>query len=339
MSDSDHSPVAGIVIYQTEAGSVDVRLAQDSVWLTQAQMAEVFDTTSENITQHLRNIYTNQELEEFSTTKDYLVVRREGSREVQRQLKHYSLDAIISVGYRVHSRRGIAFRKWATQLLQEQLVRGFTLDRRRLEENARELEAALLLVRKTAQDPKLPAEVGRGLIDVVTRYANTFLMLQRYDDGLLADPEQQPGGNLPSIVQARQLLATLKEDLIARGDATELFARERADAFDSLMSNLSQSVFGAPAYPTIESKAAHLLYFIIKDHPFVDGNKRSGAFLFIDFLHKNDRLFDNDEQPVINDLGLTALALLVAESDAAQKETMIRLIMNMLVPPPIVQVN
>jgi len=252
---------------------------------------------------------------------------------VARAIEHFNLDAVISVGYRVNSARATRFRQWATRLLREHLTQGYTLNRQRLETNARELEAALQLVKKAAQSPELLADTGRGLVDIVTRYAQTFLLLQRYDEGLLTEPPEQRGGTLPTPAEARAALARLKTDLMARGEATDLFARERGDAFESLLGNLDQSVFGEPAYPSVEAKAAHLLYFVIKNHPFSDGNKRSGAFLFVDFLNRNGRLLDTTGHPVINDIGLAALALLVAESDPTHKETMIRLMMNMLVPP------
>ena len=188
----------------------------------------------------------------------------------------------------------------------------------------------MTLVRKTAQSPELQLDSGRGLVDIVTRYAQTFLLLQRYDEGLLSEPKAQAGGALPSVSEARIALDNLKADLMARGEATDLFARDRGDGLASLLGNLDQSVFGEPAYPTIESKAAHLLYFVVKNHPFADGNKRSAAFLFVDFLNRNGRLLGLNGEPVINDIGLAALTLLVAESDPANKETMIRLIMNML---------
>jgi len=319
-----------IAIYKAEGGAVEVRLGQESVWVTQRQMADVFETTPENVLMHLRNIFKEGELVEAVTAKDFLAVRTEGRRQVQRRLKHYNLDAVISVGYRVNSKKAVAFRQWATTVLRQHLTQGYSLNRQRLEANAQELEAALLLVRKIAQNPELPQEAGRGLLDVVTRYARTFLLLQRYDEGLLTDPPQQSGGTLPTAPQARAALAQLKTDLMGRGEATDLFARERGDGLDALLGNLDQSVFGEPAYPTVEAKAAHLLYFVIKNHPFADGNKRSGAFLFVDFLARNGRLLDTNGQPVINDIGLAALALLVAESDPTQKETLIRLIMNML---------
>ncbi len=172
-------------------------------------------------------------------------------------------------------------------------------------------------------------DAGRGLVEIVSRYTQTFLLLQRYDEGLLKEPSGTKGGTLPSISQVRKDVAVLKKDLMARGEASDLFAQERGDALVAILGNLDQTILGEPAYPTIESKAAHLLYFVIKNHPLADGNKRTGAFLFVDFLHRNHALI-RDGQVVINDIGLAALALLVAESAPNQMATMIRLIENML---------
>lgn len=321
-----------IVIYENADHAVEVRLDanKETVWLSQKQMAEAFDTSTDNIGLHLKNIYKEGELDEAVTTEESSVVRQEGRRQVNRRIKQYNLDAIVSVGYRVNSKRATSFRQWATRILREHLTQGWTINRHRFEENAQELEAALRLVHKAAKSPSLDTDSGRGLVDIFSRYAQTFLLLQRYDEGLLTDPQSQAGGSLPSLEEARTALDNLKGELIARGEATELFARDRGDGLDSLLGNLDQSVFGEPAYPSVEAKAAHLLYFVIKNHPFSDGNKRSAAFLFVDFLHRNSRLFNASGEPVINDVGLAALTLLVAESDPANKETMIRLIMNML---------
>lgn len=321
-----------IVIYEGADKTVEVRLDadQETVWLTQRQLADVFDTSTDNIGLHLKHIYADDELNEQATTEESSVVRQEGQRQVRRRVKHYNLDAIVSVGYRVNSGRAVKFRQWATRTLREHLTQGWTLNRQRFEANARELEAALTLVRKAAQSPALDTDSGRGLVDIVSRYAQTFLLLQRYDEGLLTDPQAQPGGTLPSQAEARAALDSLKSELMARGEATALFARDRGDGLAALLGNLDQSVFGEPAYPSVEAKAAHLLYFVIKNHPFSDGNKRSAAFLFVDFLHRNGRLLNEAGEPVINDVGLAALTLLVAESDPANKETLIRLIMNML---------
>jgi prophage maintenance system killer protein len=321
-----------ILIFESGDQPVQVRLEGETIWLTQRQIAEVFSTTPENVLMHLQNIFLDNELDEAASAKEILVVQTEGKRQVRRQLKHYNLDAIISVGYRVNSSRATRFRQWATRVLREHLTQGYSLDRQRFERNAAELEAALALVRKAAAGGALTAEQGRGLVDVIARYTQTFLWLQRYDEGLLAAPPGSPGGTLPTLDEARAAIARLKADLMARGEASDLFGRERGDDFAAILGNLEQTVFGEPAYPTVETKAAHLLYFVIKNHPFADGNKRSGAFLFVDFLARNGRLIRNGE-PVVNDVGLAALALLVAESDARNKDVMIRLIENMLALP------
>ena len=324
-------PQNQLIIFDTANQSVRVRLEGETIWLTQRQMSEVFATTPENVLMHLKQIFLTGELDEAATTKDFLAVQTEGKRQVQRRLKHYNLDAIISVGYRVNSTRATRFRQWATRVLREHLTQGFSFDRERFEQNAAELESAIALMRKAAAG-ELTTDQGRGLVDVIARYTQTFLWLQRYDEGLLSAPAGHPGGQLPTLEEARLGITRLKSDLMARSEATDLFGRERGDAFAAILGNLEQTVFGEPAYPSVESKAAHLLYFVIKNHPFSDGNKRSGAFLFVDFLAHNGRLI-HQGQSVINDVGLAALALLVAESDAKNKDVMIRLIENMLALP------
>lgn len=321
-----------IIIYQTEDNEVAVRLdsAHETLWLSQKQMSELFATSTDNIGLHLKNIYRDGELDELSTTEESSVVRQEGDRQVKRTLKHYDLNAIISVGYRVNSKKGTQFRIWAIQRLREYLVQGYAINQQRFDSNAAELKQAISLIRKAAKSPELTAESGSGLVEIVSRYTQTFLWLQQYDEGLLSEPKGEDGGILPSADTAMVLLNALKASLIERGEATDMFARLREDGLASILGNLEQSVFGAAAYPTVESKAAHLLYFVVKNHPFSDGNKRSGAFLFVDFLHRNGRLLNADALPVINDTGLAALTLLVAESDPKQKETLIRLIMLML---------
>ena len=321
-----------IEIYQAQDGTtqVEVRFENDTVWLSQVQMAMLFGKDIRTINEHITNIFDDEELEKESTIRKFRIVRQEGKRQVNREIEHYDLDMIISVGYRVKSKQGISFRRWATARLKEYLTQGYTINQKRLQQNAHELEQALALIQKTANSSELTLESGRGLVDIVSRYTHTFLWLQQYDEGLLTEPQIQQGGTLPTYAEACSALAELKSQLMAKGEASELFGRERDNGLSAILGNLDQSVFGEPAYPSIEAKAAHLLYFVVKNHPFSDGNKRSGAFLFVDFLHRNGRLFDHNAYPVINDTGLAALTLLVAESDPKQKETLIRLIMHML---------
>lgn len=314
-----------VEIYEAPDGVIrlDVRLERDTVWLTQAQMVELFGRDQSVISRHIGNTFKEGELEREGNMQKMHIANSDKPVEL------YSLDVIISVGYRVKSPRGTQFRIWATRTLKEHLVGGYTLNQQRFEQNARELEAALELVRKAAAGEALTSDQGRGLVELIARYTQTFLLLQRYDEGLLVEPKGTAGGVLPVVKEARASIGHLKRDLVGRGEATDLFGRERDEGLAAVLGNLEQSVFGEPAYPTIEAKAAHLLYFVIKNHPFSDGNKRIGSFLFVDFLNRNGRLF-RAGAPVINDVGLAALALLVAESAPKDKEVMIRLVMNML---------
>ncbi|HEX7329007.1 MAG TPA: virulence protein RhuM/Fic/DOC family protein [Casimicrobiaceae bacterium] len=325
------APSGRIVVYEDPNGEVqvDVRLDRETVWLSQEQMAELFGRERSVVTKHVRNVFKEGELDPEAVCAKFAHTAADGKTY---QVDHYNLDAILSVGYRVNSKRGTQFRIWATRTLREHLVRGYTINRQRFEHNAAELEAALSLVRKAAAGDSLTTDQGRGLVDVIARYTQTFLLLQRYDEGLLAEPKGKSGGVLPAANEARGAIARLKADLLARRETSDLFGHERGDGLTALLGNLEQSVFGEPAYPTIESKAAHLLYFVIKNHPFSDGNKRIGSFLFVDFLNRNGRLF-RDGEVVINDVGLAALALLVAESLPKDKDVMIRLVMNMLAGP------
>ncbi len=318
-----------IVIYDAGEARVEVRVERETVWLTQEQIAQLFGRERSVVTKHIRNVFAEGELDREAVCAKFAHTASDGKNY---QVECYNLDVIISVGYRVKSLLGARFRQWATRVLREHLIQGYSLDRVRFEQNAAELEAALVLVKKAAAGQALTTEQGRGLVDVIARYTQTFLWLQRYDEGLLSIPVGHPGGELPTLEIARLAIAQLKADLMARGEATELFGQERGDAFSALLGNLQQTIFGEPAYPSVESKAAHLLYFVIKNHPFSDGNKRSGAFLFVDFLARNGRLIHRGT-PIINDIGLAALALLVAESDPNSKDIMIRLIENMLVLP------
>ncbi len=201
-----------IEIFQSEDGQtqVEVRFEQDTLWLSQPQMAELFGKDSDTIGLHLKNIYESGELKQPATTEESSVVRQEGKRKVKRKIKFYNLDAIISVGYRVNSKKGTQFRIWATQRLREYLTKGYTLNQQRFEQNAKELEAALTLIKKAAKSPAVTAETGTGLVEIVSRYTQTFLWLQRYDEGLLIEPQGQVGGELPTETEARKTLANLK---------------------------------------------------------------------------------------------------------------------------------
>lgn len=317
-----------IIIYEVEESAVEVRLDRDTVWLTQRQMAELFDTSSDNISLHLKNIFSDEELEKKATTKDFSAVQKEGNRKVRRTLTHYNLDAIISVGYRVNSKRGVRFRQWATSVLRDHLIKGYTINERRLaEKGLAEMEQAFALLSRTLQRNQLVTDEGKAVLEVVDRYAKSWSLLLKYDEDRLELPKNRhPARRSLDYARTGKSIKALKEDLMGRGEASELFGQERDHYLQGILGNLDQTFGGQDLYASVEEKAAHLLYFVIKDHPFSDGNKRIGSFLFLVFLQENNLL----EQSGINDNGLVALALLIAENDPKQKDLMIRLIMNLL---------
>lgn len=331
---SGSKSVYEMAIYQMPDRTIEVRVCAESLWLSLSQIANLFGVNKPAISKHLKNIYASRELKKRATVSKMETVQKEGTRVVRRNVDLYNLDAVISVGYRVNSALATQFRIWATSVLREHLVRGVTINRQRLETNAREIEAALELARRAVASPQLTTDMGRGLVEIIARYTQTFLLLQRYDEGLLTEPKGESGGNLPSAREARAAIAGLKADLAARKQAGDLFGLEREEGLGAILGNLEQSAFGQPAYPSIESKAAHLLYFVIKNHPYSDGNKRIAAMLFVDFLNRNGRLFLPSGEAIINDIGLAALALLIAESNPRDKDVLIRLTMNMLIKEP-----
>lgn len=315
-----------LLIYSTDDKDVNVRLEGDTVWLTQEQMATLFERDRSVINRHLRNVYKEGELEREATRAFFAQVQTEGERSVTRQVEHYNLDAIISVGYRVNSRRGVQFRQWATRTLRDHLTQGYSLNHARLAERGiEELQQAMELLTRTLQNQALISDTGRDVLELITGYAKTWRLLLDYDEDKLAAPAGcQPARGVLDYATASAAIAELKSALLARGEATALFGRERGDALAALLGNIEQSMFGESLYQSREEKAAHLLYFVIKNHPFTDGNKRIGSFLFMLYL-RQEGIAD-----AITDNTLTALALLVAESNPANKNLMIRLVLNLL---------
>jgi len=318
-----------IQIYQSEDGHLELKIAFDheTVWLTQVQMAELFDTSADNISLHLKNIYASQELDEQATAEDFSVVRQEGQRQVQRKLKHYNLDAIISVGYRVNSTRATQFRMWATRTLKQHLVQGYTLNQRRLQEQGIEFDQVVRLLSHTLTHQQLVNPEGEAVLYVISDYARSWSLLQGYDEqSLRALPNKQSGMKSLKLDEVLKAIDELKKALIAKGEATDLFGRLRDEGLASAIATIEQGFGDEWFYPNIASRAAHLLYFVIKNHPMVDGNKRSASFLFLWYLQINQHFLAKPVAQLINDNTLVALALLVAESKPEQKEIIIRLI-------------
>lgn len=315
---------------------LQVALEQDTLWLSQAQMGELFDTTPENVLMHLKSIFNDGELAEQATTKDFLVVRQEGARRVRRRIKHYSLDAIISVGYRVSSKRATQFRQWATRVLQAHLVEGYTLNQRRLAERGIEFEQAVNLLSRTLANQQLVNEQGRAVLQVIGDYARSWSLLQGYDEqSLQQQSARQAGMRALALEDVLAAIAQLKVTLMAKGEATELFGQLRGEGLASAIATIEQGFAGEWFYPNVASRAAHLLYFVIKNHPLADGNKRCGSFLFLWYLQLNQHLLARPVAQLINDNTLVALALLVAESLPQQKELMVRLVEHFVLLRPL----
>lgn len=322
-----------IQIYQSADGHVQLQVTfeQETFWLSQSQMGELFETSSDNVSLHLKNIYQDGELREAATTEDFSVVRQEGKRQVKRQLKHYSLDAVISVGYRVSSARATQFRIWATNTLKQHLVEGYTLNQRRLHERGIEFEQAVALLSQTLKNQQLVSSAGAAVLSVVSDYARSWSLLQAYDEQSLSDNTAKQTAMRPlALPDVLAAVAQLKQTLIAKGEATELFGQLRGDGLESALATIEQGFGDDYFYPNAASRAAHLLYFVIKNHPLADGNKRTGSFLFLWYLRLNQHLLAKPVEALINDNTLVALALLVAESKPDQKELIIRLIQQFI---------
>lgn len=321
-----------IAIYETADGAIftEVRLEGESLWLSLQQIADLFGRDKSQISRHLKNIFATGELDKKSVVVENATTAADGKTY---QVSYYNLDAIISVGYRVNSVEGTRFRIWASRILKDHLVQGYTLNQQRLaqqQENIRQLERTLSLFQQNLiEQASLPE--ARGLVNVIAGYARTFVLLNQFDS------ERLPLGDFATTIhyeiredEALAGIAALKADMLGRGEASELFGNQKDDSFAGILGNILQSFAGEYLYPSIEEQAAHLLYFVIKNHPFSDGNKRIGAFLFIWFLQRNRYHLKSDGELKINDNALAAIALLVAQSDPVQKQLMIHLVMNLI---------
>ena len=322
-----------IEIYRTKdkQTQVEVSFQEETVWLTQKQMAELFGRDRVAITQHLGNIFKEKELNKKSVCKDFLHTAADGKSY---KTKYYNLDVIISVGYRVKSKRGTQFRQWATQRLKDHLLKGYTLNEKRLHQlvqNMQQLQQAIKVIQQSGRSEKLSTTEAKGLLEIIMNYTQSFILLNQFDSDTL--PDEKLNENITYEIEygeAIKAIDELKRLLIKKKEASELFGKERDSAFESILNSVVQTFAGNYLYKSIEEQAAHLLYFIIKNHPFTDGNKRIGAFLFVWFLEKNKHRFKKSGELKINDNALVALALLVAQSNPEDKDIMIKLVMNLI---------
>ena len=328
MSSPADVPGGEVILYEAPDGAVrvDVRLVHETVWLTQAQMVELFGRERSVITKHVRNVFREGELEQKATCAKFAQVQTEGERTVTREVDHYNLDVIISVGYRVKSSQGTRFRQWATRVLREHLVQGYTFNQTRLAERGLlEARQTLDLLARTLQNQALVDSTGRAVLELIVGYADTWRLLLEYDEDRLAlPPGARPSSGVLDFARAGAAIAEFKRELMARSQATPLFGNPRGEALEGILGSIEQTMFGESLYRSREEKAANLLYLVIKDHPFSDGNKRIGSFLFMLYLQQEGMTHS------LNPPALTALALLIAESAPATKDLMIWLIINLL---------
>jgi prophage maintenance system killer protein len=324
-----------IIIYQLTGSEakIDVQVAEDTVWLTQRQMSELFGKDVDTIGLHIRNIYKEGELIAGATTEESSVVQEEAGRSVTRKIRTYNLDVIISVGYRVKSPRGTQFRIWANSVLKEYLKKGYAVNERKLKEKTAQLEelkqTVALLGKVLKSKEELTTDEATGLLKVVTDYSYALDILDKYDHQQLA---------LEGTTDQQLFVATYDDaiqaikDLKDRFGGSALFGNEKDDSFKGSIGTIYQSFGGIEFYPTIEDKAANLLYFVVKNHSFSDGNKRIAAYLFVWFMEKNGILYREDGSKRIADNALVALTLMIAESKPDEKDMMVKVVVNLINP-------
>ncbi len=319
-----------IVIYKSKEGpKLEVRLKEDTVWLTQKQMALLFDKGVSTINEHIKNIFKEGELSENSVIRKFRITASDGKTY---ETNFYNLDVIISVGYRVKSLRGTQFRIWATKTLKDHLIKGYTINEKRLlqaKSQLKELQNTISFLQEKSKH-KLLAGHEKEILNLLANYSKTLALLEQYDKGRLKLVKKTKGKFILKYDEAKQIIEEIKKDLIAKKEASDLFGLETEGKFKAILGNICQTFEKKELYPSLEEKAAHLLYFTIKDHPFVDGNKRIASFLFVYFLDKNDYLYRSTGEKKINDNALTALSILIAISDPKDKEILIKIITNLL---------
>lgn len=322
-----------VTIYKSANGPVlDVHLDKNTVWLSQKQMADLFDKDVRTVNEHINNLFSEGELIKKRTVRKFRIVQSEGKRIVERDTDLYNLDVIISVGYRVKSLRGTQFRIWATKTLKQHLIQGYTINQKRLlqvKNNLEDLQQTILFLKEKSEN-KLLAGQEKEILNILANYSKTLTFLNKYDKDELKLIGKSKGKFILNYNSARNLIDQVKSELLAKKEASVMFAQENSDKFKAILGNIYQTFNNKELYFSVEEKAAHLLYFVIKDHPFVDGNKRSASLLFVYFLDKNNCLYRNTGEKKISDNALAALALLIAVSDPQEKDKLIKMITNLL---------
>ncbi len=320
-----------IIIYKTPDNKVQVNVSlnKETIWLDAHKIAKIFDVNRPAIVKHINNIYKTGELNENLTCSKMEQVAADGKI---RKMNIYNLDMIISIGYRVNSKRATQFRIWATNTLKSYLVKGYAINEKRLleaENKFKELQTAVDFLRQKSNHELLSGQ-EQEILNLLGDYSKTLTLLEQYDKEKLSTLKTGKGKFVLDYSIAKKVIVEIKKELISKKEASDLFGVDNRNSLAGILGNILQTFDKKELYPSIEEKAAHLLYFIIKDHPFVDGNKRIGSFLFVYFLDKNKYLYRETGEKKINDNALTALSLLIAISDPKEKEKLIKIITNLL---------
>lgn len=319
-----------IILYKSKEGpKLDVRLEENTVWLTQKQMAVLFDKGIPTINEHIKNIFKEGELQENSVIRKFRITASDGKTY---ETNFYNLDVIISVGYRVKSLHGTQFRIWATKTLKEHLIKGYTINEKRLlqaQSQLKELQGTITFLQEKTKHEQLAGQ-EQEILSLLANYSKTLTLLEQYDTEKLPLIKRTKSKFVLNYEETRQIIERIKKELVAKKEAGGLFGQENGDRFKGILGSIYQTFDGEEIYPSLEEKAAHLLYFVIKDHPFVDGNKRIGSFLFIYFLDRNNFIYKNNGEKKINDNTLTSLSLLIAVSEPSEKDKLIKIVTNLL---------
>jgi len=323
---------AKVILYTDKGGkaNIEIQLENETVWLTLNSLAELFSSSKQLISYHLNRIYKQSELKRSATVKDILTVQNEGGRKLRRRLEYYNLDAVISVGYRVNSKRATQFRIWATDILRRHLVDGYTIDQKLLkakEEKFLAFQRAIKLIETVKTRKPLEYREAMGLLDVIRDYSRALGLLDDYDYNRIAVKGVSRGAGFRLTYELALKAVT---QLQAGAGNSALFGREKDKSFASSVAAIYQTFSGKELYPSAEEKAAHLLYFIVKNHSFADGNKRIAAALFLWFLEKNRLLYRADGSKRLADNALVALTLMIAESSPQDMDLIVRLVVNLI---------
>jgi len=320
-----------IILYKTEDGKVkiEVDLKDETVWLSQKQMAELFNKSIKTINEHIKNIFKEGELEEKRTIRKFQIVQIEGKREVKRMIDFFNLDVVISVGYRVKSQRGTQFRIWATNLLKQHLIEGYTINEKRLkEQNSKllQLQSTIKILERTVKYQNIELNEAKGLLKVISDYSYALELLDAYDhQNVEINNTTKKEAYILSYEEAKDIIEHMKTEF-----STDLFGHEKDESFKSSLATIYQTAFGNDLYPSIEEKAANLLYFIVKNHSFSDGNKRIAAAIFIYFMKRNNILYKNNGEKRITDNTIVAITLMIATSRSNEKDIIVKVLVNLI---------